>query len=310
MNTHPKTGLHYIVSFRQGPAYDDAMHLYEKMAAKYDWLECIQEPELIERLDDIAADERNFVVMWGVWAPRPPEGRKAMFTRVFSEALDEVGENMISYHRNWLNSAQRNIRHMDGAFGHTPWMAKQLAKHGPPGHVLPMGWDPELFGTPQWDAPRKHRFVYVGAIAGKRAWLVPGMQGALGDDMFQAKEVWGKDLIDLYNKSSAQLYLSHSDIRSFSTFRIWQMVASSAAMIAEKDRDCWPMTSEMYIGVPTITRQNGPSVARMVQNIPDSLYKSTARKLHNALASRFTIEKVLTDYLIPASIEIKENKSL
>jgi hypothetical protein len=309
MSTHPKTGLHYIVSFRQGPAYDDAMHLYERMAAKHDWLECIQEPELLARMEEIAADERNFVVMWGVWAPRPPADRKAIFTRVFSEALDEDANNMIGYHRNWLVAAQRNLRHMDAAFGHTPWMAAQLGQHAPSGHVLPMGWHPEVMGTPDWSVKKEHRFTYIGAIAGKRSWLVPGMQGpqGLGDEMFHAKDVWGKDVNDLFNRSVANLYLSHSDIHSFSTFRIWQTLASSAGLIAERGRDCWPMKEGMYFDVPTITMKNGPSIARKIQGTPDTTFHARAKRLHQALASDFTIDKVVDNYLIPASEKIKEN---
>lgn len=306
---HPKTGLHYIITFRQGPAYDDAMHLWEKMAAKHDWLECIQEPELLARMDSIASDERNFVVMWGVWAPRPPEGRKAMFTRVFSEALDEDWENMISYHRNWLNAGFKNIQHMDAVFGHTPWMAEQLGKKVP-GHVLPMGWDAEVMGEPDFDRVKDYRFTYVGALAGKRSWLVPAMQRALGEQMHHPQDVWGKDVIDIFDRSVANLYLSHSDIHSFSTFRIWQTVSSSAALIAEKGRDCWPMEEGMYIGVPAITRQNGPQVVKMLQTIPDHVYLSSAFQLHDALALDFTIQQVLDNYLIPASVEIKDKKTL
>jgi len=310
LSVHPKTGLHYIVSFRACPAYDDAMHLYERMAAKYDWLECIREKELIRRMEHIAQDERNFVVIWGVWSPRPPQEREAIFTRVWSEAYDDDQDKMIKHHRDWLSSARANIRHMDGVFGHTPWMASRMKTDTVPGFVLPMGWDPELFGRPKWHARKKHRFAHVGAIAGKRGWVVPGMRYALGDDLLHVKDTWGADLLDVYNKSVAQLYLSHSDIHYFSTFRIWQMVATSAAMIAESGRDCWPMTEEMYVGVPTITRKNGGIVARMIKGLPDKLYKSKAKALNESLASSFTIEKVLTDYLIPASVEIKERRSL
>jgi hypothetical protein len=308
MSVHPETGLHYIVVFRAGPAYDDAMKMYQLKAAQYEWLECIQEAEFHAREETIAANERNFVVIWGVWAKRPPEDRKAIYTRVFSEALDDDLDNMIGYHRNWLNSAQRNLRHMDAAFGHTPWMAGRLEQNGVPGYVLPMGWDPLVLGRPNWDIPKRHRFTYVGAMAGKRAWLVPGMQGALGEDMHHATDVWGADFIARLNASVANLYLSHSDIHSFSTFRIWQTLSSSAAMIAEKGRDCWPMEEGMYIGVPTITRANGPQVARTIAAIPDSVYASAARKLHEGLAADFTFEKVLTDYLIPASTKIKDER--
>jgi hypothetical protein len=199
---------------------------------------------------------------------------------------------------------------MNAAFGHTPWMASRLEKDGVPGFVLPMGWDPEVMGTPDWEAKKKCRFTYVGAPAGKRAWVIPGMRLALGKDMHEPQDKWGKELIGIFNESVANLYLSHSNVHSFSTFRIWQTMSSSAALIAEKGRDCWPMEEGMYIGVPTITRANGPQTAKMILTIPDAVYLSVAHKLHDALAHDFTIEKILENYLIPASIKIKDTKTL
>ena len=86
-------------------------------------------------------------------------------------------------------------------------------------------------------------------------------------------------------------------------------MSGSAALIAEKGRDCWPMEEGMYIGVPTITRANGPQTAKMILTIPDAVYLSVAHKLHDALAHDFTIEKILENYLIPASIKIKDTKT-
>lgn len=308
MKTHPKTGLHYIVSFRQAPPYDDAMRMYERMAVKYEWLECIKEPELIDRMDTIAADERNFVVVWGAWSPRPPGGRKAMFTRVYGEALDEDLSNMLPHHRNWLGSAQANIRHMDGVFGHTPWMAGQLSddRFETPGFVLPVGWDRHTFGEPDWSAKKMHRFTYVGAVAGKRSWVVPGMKRILGDDFHHAHDVWGPGLCQVLNASAANLYLSHTDIHSFSTYRIWQTLSSSAALIAESGRDCWPLADDMYIKMKSITQPNGPSVTRVIQAIPNTVYLKSSKRLHDGLAEDFCIEKVIENYLIPASQAIKD----
>jgi hypothetical protein len=305
MSTHPKTGLHYIITFRVGPAYRDAIRLYTKIAEQHDWLECIPEPELLERMEEIAADERNFVVMWGVWAPRPPADRKAIFTRVFSEALNTEARPMIRAHRDWLVAAQRGLRHVDAAFGHTPWMAEQLARHAGRGFVLPMGWDPDIFGSPKWDSPKHYRLSYVGVLAGKRSWLVPMMAEQLGDHFFNATGCWGNRIIEVFNQSRANLYVSHSDIQSFSTFRIWQTVASSAALIAESGRDCWPMTEEMYIGLPMLTKENARVVCEGLKYIPDEDFIAKSRALHEGLA-HFTIEHIVNQYLIPASIDLKD----
>lgn len=307
MIVHPKTGLHYIISFRTGPAYDDAYRLYTKIAERYEWIECITEPELSVRMEKIAADERNFVVMWGVWAPRPPDERKAIFTRVFSEALNTEPGPMLRSHRNWLTTAQRGLRHLDAAFGHTPWMAEQLSGYAGKGFVLPMGWDPEVFGVPRYHHDKHYRLAYLGALAGKRSWLVPKMAGELGEYFFNATGCWGNRAMEVFNRARANLYVSHSDIQSFSTFRIWQTVASSAAMIAESGRDCWPMTEDMYIGMPTLTRDNVEEVCEGLKEISDEEFLAKSRTLYEGLAS-YTIDYVVDKYLIPASAELKEEQ--
>lgn len=296
------------MSFRACPEYDFLIRQYRLKAAKYDWLEVILEAELVERMEEIAQDERNFVAIWGVWAPRPTPRRKAIFTRVYSEPFDTDESKMIGYHCHWLSSLRANVRHMDAIFGHTPWMAEKLAHKNAPGHVLPMGWDPLVLGRPNWDATKKHRFTYKGDVIGKRKWLVPGMQGALGKDMHQSVDEWGADFVTKLNNSTARLELSHSDTFSFPTFSLWQTLASSAALIAEKQRDCWPLEEDMYVGVPTITRANGPQVARTIASIPDSVYASKARRAYDSLADEFTLERVIADYLIPASEQIKDEK--
>ena len=197
MNVHPKTGLRYIISVRSCLEYDDILRAYKIEAAKHDWLECITERELVPRLDKIGEDERNFVVMWGVWAPRPPARRKAMFTRVWCESYDEDESKMVGYHRHWLSSARANIRHMDGVFGNTPWMAAQLATEKVPGYVLPIGWSPEAFGTPRWSAKKRYRFTYKGHVIEKRRWLVHGMKQSLRKDLRMAQ-----DVLNRFNRNS------------------------------------------------------------------------------------------------------------
>jgi hypothetical protein len=214
---------------------------------------------------------------------------------------------MLRAHKDWLVAAQRGLRHLDAAFGHTPWMTEQLGQHVGSGHVLPMGWDPEVFGAPRYHHDKHYHLAYIGVLAGKRSWLVPQMSRVLGDHFFNATGCWDNRAMEVFNRARANLYVSHSDIHSFSTFRIWQTVASSAAMIAEEGRDCWPMTDEMYIGIPTLTRENAEEICLALKDISDEEFLAKSAALHEGLA-HFTIAHVVDHYLIPASENLKESK--
>jgi hypothetical protein len=126
----------------------------------------------------------------------------------------------------------------------------------------------------------------------------------MGNQHVQLNGVWGHRAIEFLNRSSAFLYLSHSDVHSFSTFRTWQAVSSSAALIAEAGRDCWPMTEDMYVGIPTLTPENVEAVAGRLMAMSDSDLLASARRLHEALRY-MTIQHIFENYLVPASMEIK-----
>jgi hypothetical protein len=300
MKLHPETGLHYIVSFPpRARAFFDIITAYRAFAATNEWLTCINHTELEGRMAGISVNPRYFVVLWGVQAPTPPPDRKALFARVYSEALDADHGNMLGVHVKWLGITQAQIAAMDAAFGHTPWMAEQLG-----GHILPCGWDPGVMGTPLREEPKLHRYTYLGAMAGKRAWLCPAMAEALGDAYTDASGQWQRRALHTLNASSGYLYLTHSDVHSFSTPRIWQAVATSAAMVTERGRDCWPMEEDHYITLPTLTPDNVVETAGYLSDLSDEHLAATSVRLHEAL-HHFTLDHVVDHYLIPASVKIQ-----
>jgi hypothetical protein len=78
-------------------------------------------------------------------------------------------------------------------------------------------------------------------------------------------------------------------------------------MIAERGRDCWPMSDEVYVGIPTLTRENIKEVGRGLMEQSDAFYAEKSRALHASL-SHMTIDHVIENYLIPASMEIKDRR--
>ena len=224
---HPKSGLRYIMAIRGGPAYGDVISMYRALSERVPWITWVDRNQFHLRIDEILDDERNFVTIWG-FDPGPiREDRRASVTVVYSEALDLDSENMDKRHFAWLARCRRAVFPIvDAVFGHTPWMAKAVPDGITRGYVLPMGWDAKTMGMPDWSAAKDHRFSYAGAPAGKRLWMIPAMKGVLGDSFYDATGRWRRKLIDVFNRSMGNLYLSHTDVHSFSTFRTWQCAAS------------------------------------------------------------------------------------
>jgi hypothetical protein len=164
-----------------------------------------------------------------------------------------------------------------------------------------------MWGNASWEREKEFRFSFAGSSSGKRAWLIDAVQAELGRSFNNASGQWVQSFISTLNRSHAYLYLSHSNVQSFSTFRIWQAVCGLTAMVAEGGRDCWPMTEEMYIPIPTLTKESVPEVCRSLMEIPTSVFSEKARALHDGLRY-MTTDHVIENYLVPASMEIAANR--
>lgn len=309
MTVHPKSGLRYVMSIAPWPAYREFAKIYAAATRRFPWIEMLGRKELSARLPDLCKDERNFIIVWGYRCPAIPVDRKATCAIGYSEAYDEDPNKMLNGHMRWLRDVKATqFSQADGFLCHTPWMAQRVSEGtGLPGHVLPVGYDAVL-GEPDLKAEKDHRFTYNGVMAGKRSWLVPAMREAMGVSFKDATGQWMRQLNATLNASCASLYLTHSDVHSFSTFRIWQTMASSAALIAESGRDCWPMTESMYVPIPTLTPENVEEVARELMGYSDDYYAAASRRLRDGLG-HMTIDYVLDNYLAPASVAIKESRA-
>jgi len=300
--------MRYIISIAPWPAYRDFHQVWAAAAARYDWLEIMTRRAFAARLPELCKDERNFLIVWGYRCPVMPEGRKATCAIGYSEAFDDDRSKMYKGHARWLNDCQvSQFPQVDGVLCHTPWMAMKVTEGlDIDGHVLPMGWDPVL-GARDFTLGKPYRFTYNGVMAGKREWLVPAMKEALGLDFTDVTGQWVARLNRSLNQSWASLYLTHSDVQSFSTFRIWQTLCSSSTLVAERGRDCWPMTEEMYVGIPTLTQDNVVETARSLQAMGPSVLLDKREALWDSL-NHMTIDHVLENYLVPASLKIRESK--
>lgn len=298
---HPITNLHYVMVIPStwGP-FVDVRACYEAVARRYPWLSVItpEEFELI-KTTPVYQDPVMLFVQWCQIDPGPKDARKALVTLVYSEAK---GNNMLPDHVREWDRFFLWAPNYDAVFGHTPWMVEQLSYTGcPAAYLLPLGWDPEAMGTPRFSTIKQDDAVFYGSMVGKRNLVIPHIQAALGTRMKNISGCFGRTLSGMMDSAKASLYIAHSDVESFSTWRMWQTAATSAALIAEPG-DTWPFVSgEHFWPIDRITFSNLDKVINDIRWALDNAdLLVVARKAHD-LARDYTVETCVTKYLVQAS---------
>lgn len=305
---NPTTGLRYVqvIPSSWGP-FVDIHACYTAMARRYPWISVISPHEFEElRETDVYQDPMTMFVQWAQVDPWPKERRQALVTLVYSEAISTDQNLMLPDHVREWNRFFAWAPNYDAAFAHTPWMVEQMAGAAIQGYLLPVGWDPEAMGAPRFSTTKHKDAVFYGSHVGKRALVMPFLREKLGNLLDDVSGCFGRTLSGTLDNARASLYVAHSDVDSFSTWRLWQTAATSAALIAEPG-DCWPFARGVhFVPIERITFSNIGTVAEDIRRIlhpggPDLL--AVAKAAHE-VAREFTVDNCVAKYLVPASAEI------
>jgi hypothetical protein len=302
---HPETRVHYAQIIPAGwGAHTDIHAIYTHFASRCPWIS-VWAPSSIP--PEVWASNRVVAFLWARTAV--PERRVARTALIYSEAIGDP-ELMLPAHvkefRDTRGECKRGM--YDAICGHTPWMAKKLHElTGLRSFVLPVGWDEATLGVPHFDAPKDRDLVWYGSTAGKRILLMPYLKQRLGNLLQDASGSFGRILLATLDRSRASLYVAHSDVDSFSTWRIWQSLATSSALIMEPG-DCWPLDPKRHaVQIPRITWTNVEAVAdelsRIIHGGVDLL--AVARRAHEEVAREYTCENVINEYMVPIGEQLK-----
>lgn len=312
MSYHPVTGLHYyhVVPPTWG-AFIDVHASYTDFSSRTSWSSIISPDEFLGlKLGSLYQDERSFFVLWDhMLSAGPIDQRKAIVVPVYSEAIG-LSTKMLPSHCDVLDKFRLFSEGYDAIFAHTPWMASTLAAitGRSEAFVLPLGWNPNVSGLPRFDGPKHRDLTFHGSIAGRRRMILPFLTEKLGTRLTMLSGTFGRALLGALDTARGALYVAHSEVESFSTWRIWQVVSTSCALVAEPG-DCWPMTDNHYVKIPFVTMENIDDVTRelehIVRNIP---LVEFAKLLHKDLGPEYTVDQCVDRFLVPASETILGKK--
>lgn len=297
MEPHPETGRRYIhvIPKAWGP-FADIRAAYSAMSRQKPWLLVIDTSEFRDALKEMRDTNAVFVH----WSPGSiasgelPVDRTAHVLPVYSEALDCDASILLSEHRTDLDRFVSSASMFDGFFAHTPWMVEQLSSlTGLDGLVLPVGWHP-VMGDPDWDCPKETLALFFGSVVGRRSQILPVLERDV--PLTICRGVYGPDIIQRMNRSVSTVYVAHSRVQSFSTWRIWQALCSSSVLVAEPG-DWWPLTDEMCFELPRITDDTLDEAVQMLSQMSPTAALERARVLHESLR-HFTTEFCLDNYVV------------
>lgn len=296
---HPDTGRAYIAVMPSCGAFMDIWSCYLAVSDPRIWFDVI-EPDRFEELLFSVRDENVVFVHWApnlIDGPSLPRDRRALVLPVYSEALDRDESVMLPDHiRDWHRFLEL-APYLDGFFAHTPKMVEMISlATGKRGFVLPVGWDP-VMGTPAWDRSKSQTALFAGSMVGRRESLIPLIQKHVQIQVLSG--VYGNAMHEAMNDSKTTLYVAHSAVGSYSTWRIWQAMCSSSALVTEPG-DWWPLEPELCYPIQMLDSSNVEEAATMINEISYDDARSRARALHESL-SHFTTSRCIDRDIVIAT---------
>lgn len=162
----------------------------------------------------------------------------------------------------------------------------------------PIGYDPVVMGTPNWLAKKQYDLVFYGTPTGRRKWILPEIAKRRGF-RFARFNAFGRDRTSFLNSSRAVLHVGHSDEPGFPGMRLWQAIASSAALLTEP-RDAWPaVAGRHYVELPKPAEDRIGEFLDAIERALSGPLENTARVAHEEL-SKYTVERCMNEFFVPA----------
>jgi hypothetical protein len=294
---HPKTGLHYInVINNENLAYLDYHAAYAAMSQRVPWVSVITPREFVEQRKTLRYmnDDRFMYILWHTMPQMidPPSERGARLAHRYTELIGDF-DGLLN-HRKALSEFTNKIHYYDLVFVHNNYAKDYFKKYTSNVHIAPLGYDRDVLGSPNFEAEKEHDMVFYGGVIGKRKLLVD-LRDKMARELYLMPGNYGLDRHKVLNRSKAVVHTQQVDKSAFATMRLWQTIASSAAMLLEPI-DAFPaVPGRHYVEIPSITAGNIDTVAGTVDDILENTdLLAIAKRAHEELAHmtvRYCFEK-------------------
>lgn len=292
---HPETGMHYRHVFPTSPVFTEISACYQAAAERLGWMsvDALEgwNPERPEWGDMSLA-----VIFWGKLPEVLPDRRCLLATR-YTESVGQLHDLVEGQQRHLLSTVALTEK-LDLLIGGSPTVSKFFGPHCKNVAHAPIGYDPVVMGTPDWEAKKSGDLVFRGTPVGRREWILPLMEKRFGL-RYSRLLAFGEERKYIMDRRRVDLYIGHSEEPSFPGMRLWQSIASSTALLTEP-RDAWPAKAGVdYIELPLADQQNPEPFLGAIEAALDSDLEKIARAAHRHL-SKYTVDLCMHHFVIPA----------
>lgn len=247
-------------------------------------------------------DPQNFIVFWGFEKPGLPQDRKARFGIRYLESVGDP-KGLIPVQQTCIKGFLEWSRIPEVVFTSTPSASEYLKPYCRNVAPLPSGYDPEVMGKPDWSISKTFDLATYGHEIGRRRKILMDARRRFGKRMISVKG-YGLERKKAVESSRAVLYVGHSEEPSFPGMRLWQMVATSCALISEK-RDVWPADPQRHL--VQLEAVDLRETRRFLDGVEEALkgdLEEVARRAYDDL-SLYSVERCMEEFMVPATTGLR-----
>lgn len=307
--------LHYrhIVPAEWGP-FVDCRATLNALAARYPWVSVATPAEFDAGLG--LDDPRVCVVDWSnrcqpLTGPAAPGVRRATVLLYALEASGPPSAMLPAQLAHWEAFQTASVTY-DGVLTYTPELASGLSTWlGRKCWLYPLGFDPFVKGLPRFEVPKFNEYLWWGSRVGKRQRTLPFMQAVecLTGRVIDVSGAYGRALTGALDTARAALHLAHTDMFTFPQWRAWQVIGTSAALVAElpltaegqTEPDTWPLVpGRHFIGFEPLKEDNLDTTASKLAALLDAPLRDIAQCAYEEIGRTYTAASCHERYLVPA----------
>ena len=302
----PVSRLRYTYVFTPNFIFNEVAECYRQAGKRLGWMTVDNDYYAWAWADTRPEwyDPDQVLVFWCnlPWKIPPRPYRKATCVFHYVESVGNL-ENLVDTQRHWLDIHLKKAHEVDLFLVGTPPVRDFWLPRCPKVAMMPIGYDPEVMGRPDWTREKVYDVGFCGVPVGRREWILPAMRKRFGPKFLDVT-VFGRARNAAFDACKAMLYVGHSDEKAFADMRLWSATACSAALVTE-DRDAWPaVAGRHYIALPHAQKENVDAFVDMVEQALKQPLTDIAKTAHEEL-SKFTVERCFEEFLVPAVLEVR-----
>lgn len=290
--------MHRVIIVFPGdpPCFDEFESAYRRVAHAFPSLST----DRIQGWNPARPEWRDPALAIVFWCQLPAIIPKDRLARCVFYHLESTGDpkNLTPGQEGFMRSFLKRAKQPDLFLVTTPTTAEYWNSRARRVAVMPIGFDAETMGLPDWTSPKTHDVGFCGTVVGRREWVIPILSKHFGD-RFRIIISCGLDMRRDFNSCRIMLHVAHSDEFGLPTLRIWQALSTSAAMATER-RDAWPAVSGRHIlQIPPARREDPSEFLAGIEEALRMPLPDIARVAHEEL-SGYTVERCIGDFMMPA----------